>query len=100
MAWITVCRESFILCQAVLSIVTWGRQRAGIASRNTEALFKALTVFSFVCFVVVVANTLLTKARLLLSPESEREGLTELHAKNVDARREEELGLLMQSTEG
>lgn len=48
----------------------------------------------------MVANTLLAKATLLLSPNSEWEGTTKLHANSVDTRREEELGPLVQSIYG
>lgn len=48
----------------------------------------------------MVANTLLTKAITWLSLKSEREAI-QLHAKNADKRRDEELGpLYNQSTVG
>lgn len=48
----------------------------------------------------MVANTLLAKATLLLSPNSEWEGTPKLYVNSVDTRREEELGSLMQSIYG
>ena len=48
----------------------------------------------------MVANTLLAKATLLLSPNSEWEGTPKLYVNSVDTRREEELGPLMQSIYG